>query len=42
MASDLGFLAGKDVMPYFAIKGSIPVKARFTAQGEKNEACSTG
>lgn len=34
-ASDLGFLAGKDVMPYFAIKGSLPVKARFTAQREK-------
>lgn len=34
-ASDLGFLAGKDAMPYFAIKGFIPIKARFTAQGNK-------
>lgn len=34
-ASDLGFFAGKEAMPYFAIKGFIPLKARFTAQGDK-------
>lgn len=34
-ASDLALFAGKEAVPYFAIKGFIPVKALFTAQKNK-------
>lgn len=34
-SSDLGIFAGKESIPYFAIKGFIPVKAKFDAKGKK-------
>ena len=33
-ASDLGMLLGRETMPYFEIKGNIPVKAKFTSKND--------
>ena len=35
LASDLGLFAGKEAIPYFIIKGSIPIKSKFESVGNK-------
>jgi len=34
-ASDIGLFAGEQTLPYFELKGNIPVKGKFSAKGNK-------